>query len=214
MLLFIFSLLVGIIIHEFAHFIMARSVKCKVSFFSIGFGKPIYQKRIKETIYQIGWLPFGGYVSLMHELDYSRSKYAFSNLPYLKKMRIILAGCFTNIIFGIILMMIGHDFLDANTYYIGFLNLILGLGNLFPLWPCLDGSYVWLVWLEKFYGKKKGYSIMNKLVSVGMTVINILNILCVPWLLWYFRYNLLLIFYKIQIWILVAINYYINLLIR
>ena len=185
MLIFIFGLLLGIIIHEAAHFIAAKSVKCEVSVFSIGFGRPFFKRKIGETTYQITPYLFGGYCALKHEFEYSRRKYAFTNLPYNHKMRIILAGVTVNIIFGLIMMLIGLD-LNYSVWYIGYLNMILGLGNLIPF-PALDGSYVFLVWLEKLKGKKQGYALMGRICNIGMKIINILNILCIPALIWWYR---------------------------
>ena len=60
-ILFIFSLLIIVIIHEFAHLIVAKLCKCGVLKYSVGFGKPVlFSKKIKGTIYQITPWIIGG----------------------------------------------------------------------------------------------------------------------------------------------------------
>ncbi len=53
-----------IFIHEFGHFIAARLCGLQVDAFSIGFGPPIWRRKINGTDYKICWMPFGGYVAL------------------------------------------------------------------------------------------------------------------------------------------------------
>ncbi|GEM_PF-340139 len=56
-----------ICIHELGHFLAARMVGIGVEVFSIGLGKPIVSFKGKETIFQIGFLPFGGYCKMAGE---------------------------------------------------------------------------------------------------------------------------------------------------
>lgn len=63
-LLAILGLSVLIFLHELGHYYMARRVGMRVEIFAIGFGRPIYSW-IKDGVkWQIGWLPFGGYVKI------------------------------------------------------------------------------------------------------------------------------------------------------
>src|SRR5256885_16563021 len=68
MLLTIASLIIvlGVLIsvHEFGHFIVAKSVGIQVLRFSLGFGRPLVSWRRGETEYWISWLPIGGYVKM------------------------------------------------------------------------------------------------------------------------------------------------------
>jgi regulator of sigma E protease len=110
--LFIISVGISIILHELAHFLAARMVKCKVEVVSLFFGRGLIKKKIGETIYQIGWIPLGGYCKLKDELTYSRSKYSFTNLPYRHKVFISFAGCAINILLGLITMLVSFIFQD------------------------------------------------------------------------------------------------------
>ncbi len=46
-----------VIIHEGGHFIVAKLCKIKVNEFSVGFGKSIWSKQIKETKYSLRIIP-------------------------------------------------------------------------------------------------------------------------------------------------------------
>ena len=169
--------------------------KCKVEIFSIGFGRALYQKRLGNTTYQIAIFPLGGYCKLQDETQQSRSKYAFTNLPYSRKVAIAMAGIITNIITGFIALGLCNlifnnlsiiRFLGANTlpifnflWIFGYLSITLGISNALPI-PALDGCYPFLVLLEKKYGKKRGYKLMTKINKIGFIVIMILNVLCIP----------------------------------
>lgn len=183
MLLFLLSLYLCIIMHELAHLITAKLVKCKVEIFSIGFGKELFRFKMGETIYRFALFPLGGYNKLKNELSYSRSPYAFTNLSYSKKMFIILAGCFINIIMGVLAFLLGRKLYNYELMYFGWLSFVLGISNLIPF-PALDGSYIILVWLEKLLGKKKGYNLMNRICHYGFIVLIIINVACIPLLVW------------------------------
>ena len=71
LLLFFVALGVLVTIHEFGHFLAAKSFKVYCTDFSIGFGPKIVKiKREKrETTFSVGILPLGGYVSMLGEDD-------------------------------------------------------------------------------------------------------------------------------------------------
>jgi len=62
-----FLLLVGVLvlIHELGHFTAAKLLDVKVLRFSIGYGRPLVRVRLRETEYQIGAFPIGGYVRIL-----------------------------------------------------------------------------------------------------------------------------------------------------
>lgn len=61
-MLALFSL--SIFVHELGHFLAARALGLVADVFSIGMGQAIWKRKIGATSWQIGWLPFGGYVAL------------------------------------------------------------------------------------------------------------------------------------------------------
>ena len=116
---FLVLIIINIILHELGHLIIAKTVGCGVSIFSIGFGKPIYSFEYKETRYNFTPLLLGGYVKLHDELTVGKDKDSFTNLPYHKKLLIAIAGCSVNIIIGIIFYLIGLKTLNFNIFYFG-----------------------------------------------------------------------------------------------
>ncbi len=54
----------SIFVHELGHFIAARALGMVADVFSIGMGKAIWKRKLGATQWQIGWLPFGGFVAL------------------------------------------------------------------------------------------------------------------------------------------------------
>jgi len=182
---FLISLIIIIITHETAHLIIAKRCGCGVIKYNIGFGKPIlFSKKIGNTIYQLTpWL-FGGYCQLKGELKSTRAKNAFINLPYRKKLSIAIAGCAINIITGGLAMILGIILQIYHLYYFGYIALILGVTNLLPIAPCLDGGYiVYFPLFIKLFGKKKGLIIFAKSVKISFLIIMILNVLCIPLLI-------------------------------
>lgn len=61
-MLLLFSL--SIFVHELGHFLAARAFGMVADVFSIGMGRALWKKQVGATTYQIGLLPFGGFVSL------------------------------------------------------------------------------------------------------------------------------------------------------
>ncbi len=100
----VFGLL--IFIHEGGHFIAARISKVTVNEFSIGMGPKLFSKRSKKnnTQYSVRALPIGGFVAMDGEDEHSENPDAFCNKSVSKRMLIILAGAFMNLLLGFILM--------------------------------------------------------------------------------------------------------------
>lgn len=115
MISFVVALAVLIAIHEFGHFQIARWCGVKVLKFSLGFGKPLYTKKIgsDQTEFIISAIPLGGYVKMLDERemdeddlsklskeDRSRS---FNRQSLWKRSMIVMAGPLANLILAVIL---------------------------------------------------------------------------------------------------------------
>ena len=71
-----FLVLLGVLVfvHEFGHFIVARSLGVSVSAFSIGFGKELWSRTDKKgTVWKISAIPLGGYCQFLGDADESSS---------------------------------------------------------------------------------------------------------------------------------------------
>ena len=68
-----FALALGIlvVVHEFGHYLAARWVGVKVLRFSVGFGRPLWAKRlgVDGTEWAIAVFPLGGYVKMVDERE-------------------------------------------------------------------------------------------------------------------------------------------------
>jgi membrane-associated protease RseP (regulator of RpoE activity) len=168
--------------HEGAHLLTAKMVGCHVEVFSIGFGKELFSFNYKGTKYRIALIPLGGYNKLNGELDYCRSKHALPNLPYSKKLLVLLSGCAINIITGLIVGYIGVRMDIFNLFYFGVMSVLLGATNLLPF-PALDGSFPILFLLEKIIPKKYALELIRFLVQWGFILLMTLNIACIPWII-------------------------------
>lgn len=99
-----FSLLV--IVHELGHFVMAKVNGIKVEEFSIGMGPEVFSHKGKETQYSLRLLPIGGFVKMMGEEEVVEDERSFSSKSPLRRISVILAGAFMNIVFAILIFAI------------------------------------------------------------------------------------------------------------
>ncbi|MBE3557048.1 MAG: site-2 protease family protein [Firmicutes bacterium] len=84
-LLTILIFLVLILVHEFGHFLAAKSTGIMVREFAIGFGPPLLRWRRGETHYSLRMIPFGGYNAMAgRRLKNCRLNRAL-RLPYVRK---------------------------------------------------------------------------------------------------------------------------------
>ncbi len=91
-----------IVIHELGHFIIARRNGVKVDEFSIGFGKIIFKKKMKDFDFLVCAVPLGGYVKLAGE-SAEASKgfdYEYCSKSVGRRAQVIAAGPIFNYIFA------------------------------------------------------------------------------------------------------------------
>ncbi|MDD6213846.1 MAG: site-2 protease family protein [Firmicutes bacterium] len=98
--------LVMITLHEFGHFIMAKSIGVSVLEFSVGMGPAIFKRQGKETLYSVRVFPIGGYCKLDGEDGDSENEGAFCNQKLWKRFLVVAAGAVLNLILGFVLFMI------------------------------------------------------------------------------------------------------------
>ena len=99
-----FGILVGI--HEFGHFIAAKTLGVKVNEFSIGMGPALWKKQKGETLYALRCLPIGGYCAMEGEDEETGDPRAFTGQPAWKRIIILCAGSFMNLLLGFVLVLI------------------------------------------------------------------------------------------------------------
>lgn len=102
-----------IFIHELGHFIFAKLFGVETTEFSIGMGPKILSKSSEDgTVYSLRLLPIGGYVAMSGEDEESDSPYAFCNQSAPKKLCILAAGAFMNLVLGFLLTLLFISFTE------------------------------------------------------------------------------------------------------
>jgi regulator of sigma E protease len=111
---FVLSFSILVVLHELGHFIPARLFKCRVEKFYLFFNPwfSLWKKKIGETEYGIGWVPFGGFVKISGMIDESMDKeqmkqapkpYEFRAKPAWQRLIIMLGGVFVNVVLAILI---------------------------------------------------------------------------------------------------------------
>ena len=104
-----FAVILGVlvIVHEYGHYCVARWAGVKVLRFSVGFGRPIWSKRIGRdgTEWAIGVFPLGGYVKMLdeRECDVAPEEWhrSFNRKSVWRRMAIVAAGPAANLVLAI-----------------------------------------------------------------------------------------------------------------
>lgn len=105
LILALFALGFLVFIHELGHYLAARRVGMRVDTFSIGFGKPLFSWYRDGVHWKVGWLPFGGYVSIagtQQEGDvdpYEIPDGFFGSTPW-NRIKVALMGPVVNLVFA------------------------------------------------------------------------------------------------------------------
>ena len=100
-----------IFLHELGHFIAAKRFGVLVHEFSIGMGPKLFSRKSGETQYSVRLFPIGGYVKLEGETQTEEEQDAnnprsFINLTPIKRIIILAAGAFMNVLLGFIIFTI------------------------------------------------------------------------------------------------------------
>lgn len=107
--LFILVLSIIVVIHEFGHFLLARSFGVTVHEFSVGFG-PLLGKKVRNGIqYSLRAIPLGGFVkiagmdiALEGESPPRPGDRLFWELPLIRRILVILAGPVNNLLLALV----------------------------------------------------------------------------------------------------------------
>jgi regulator of sigma E protease len=107
---FIVAIGILVAVHEFGHFWVARRLGIRVLRFSLGFGKPLWQRVVggRDPVeFVIAAIPLGGYVKLLDEregnVEPAEQARAFNRQPVWKRVAVLLAGPLFNLAFAVLL---------------------------------------------------------------------------------------------------------------
>jgi regulator of sigma E protease len=132
---FILSFSIIVVLHELGHFIPARLFGARVEKFYLFFnpGFSLWKKKIGDTEYGLGWIPFGGYVKISGMIDESMDKeqmnkapesFELRSKPAYQRLIVMLGGVIVNVILAIVIFIgiawfWGDDFLPAKNLSYG-----------------------------------------------------------------------------------------------
>lgn len=103
----VFLMGIVIVVHEYGHYIAGRWFGVAVESFSVGFGKPLLERRDKNgTRWRVNWIPLGGFVAFIDKRSLEEAEdneqapkgVAFDDVGPFKKIVISLAGPFANFV--------------------------------------------------------------------------------------------------------------------
>ena len=139
---FVLSFSIIVVLHELGHFIPARIFKCRVEKFYLFFNPwfSLWKKKIGETEWGVGWIPFGGYVKISGMIDESMDKeqlkkppepWEFRSKPAWQRLIIMVGGVVVNLILGFLIyaMMLwywGEEYIPTNKFTYGIYTDSLG----------------------------------------------------------------------------------------
>ncbi|MGH9817414.1 MAG: site-2 protease family protein, partial [Candidatus Acidiferrales bacterium] len=98
---------VVILVHEWGHFVAAKSFGVRVNVFSIGFGKRLWGWKRGGTDYRLSVLPLGGYVKMAGDNpmeDRAGAPDEFLSKPRWQRAIIAVAGPAMNVVLAVALL--------------------------------------------------------------------------------------------------------------
>lgn len=107
-ILFVVTLSVLILVHEWGHFITAKRLGIRVERFALGFGPTIFSRMYQGTLYMINIIPLGGYVKMAGD---ERSQCSgrpdeFYAKPVCHRALVVLNGPVVNFIFAYVCLFV------------------------------------------------------------------------------------------------------------
>jgi regulator of sigma E protease len=121
---FIITVGILVLVHEFGHFIAAKSFGMKVDTFSIGFPPRAFGKKFGETDYCVSWIPIGGYVKIAGMVDESfdtdfldkpPQPNEFRSKPMYQRIIVVSAGVIMNFLLAF-LIAYGISLVNGKSY--------------------------------------------------------------------------------------------------
>jgi regulator of sigma E protease len=125
----ILSLSILVTLHELGHYLPARWFKTRVEKFYLFFDPwfSLVKKKIGDTEFGIGWIPFGGYVKISGMVDESMDKaqmakpaepWEFRSKPAWQRLIIMVGGVTVNLLLGMLIYIMilwvwGRDYLPV-----------------------------------------------------------------------------------------------------
>jgi regulator of sigma E protease len=110
LVLFIATFTLIVAVHEFGHFAAARLLGMKVLEFAFGFPPRIFGIKRGDTLYSLNWIPFGGFVRILGQDDFSIKQEgmgdpgSFTSKPWWAQAIVLAAGVGMNFVLAILIL--------------------------------------------------------------------------------------------------------------
>ncbi|MFA7308635.1 MAG: M50 family metallopeptidase [Patescibacteria group bacterium] len=105
-LVFIGILAILVLIHEWGHFMAARSCGMEVEEFGFGFPPRVYGKKIKGTLYSFNLIPLGGFVRIKGEDGKDKGPGTFGSKSVAARIFVVCAGVLMNFVLAFVAIMV------------------------------------------------------------------------------------------------------------
>ncbi|MBQ3551810.1 MAG: site-2 protease family protein [Clostridia bacterium] len=99
-------LCVLVIVHELGHFGVGKLLGFKINEFAVGMGPKLLSKEKNGTTYSLRAFPIGGMCAFEGEDEEEKSPTSFNAQPVWKRMLVVLAGPFMNVLFALVVAFI------------------------------------------------------------------------------------------------------------
>lgn len=158
-IIFIFTLLILVVIHELGHFLMAKKFGIKVLEFGFGIPPRMWGKKIGETLFSINWIPYGGFVKLLGEDETDKkvlsNPRSFAYKDVWIRISVVVSGVVMNLILAWIL------------FYI-----VLFAQNFRIIYPTPEPVVIVAKLQEGFPAEKSGLKVGEKILSIDNQGVN------------------------------------------
>jgi len=140
----------ALVLHELGHFLAARACRVSITEAGFGWGPKLFGFRVNGVDYQLHALPLGADI----RMDMS----GLQRRPLFQQLFVLLAGIGVNLILGAI----------AWGTFFGTFNLVLAVGNLFPLYQ-QDGWKSGMVIFRRLFRRPSPLVEWSFTLSAGLT---------------------------------------------
>ncbi|MCX6786692.1 MAG: M50 family metallopeptidase [Candidatus Kaiserbacteria bacterium] len=159
-LIFIVSIVVLIVVHEFGHFVAAKLSKMRVDEFGLGYPpRAAVVGKIGRTILSLNWLPLGGFVKIFGEDPStelgaggaesdipSKARDSFSSKTRLAQAIVLIAGIAMNLLFAFVLitsaLIAGTPRALSENEIVGARNTELAIASVLPGTPAARAGLI------------------------------------------------------------------------
>ena len=112
------ALVVMVVIHELGHYSMGKLFDFKINEFAIGFGPPMFKKKLKGgEDFSIRPVPLGGFCAFEGEDEDNSDPRAFNNQKPWKRLIVLFSGAFFNFLSAIIFSFVLLYILSGNCFH-------------------------------------------------------------------------------------------------